>query len=111
MPITVFGTLKAWTEQEFASNSAPFFDYSFRGRGTLAVAADILYDYSLPPHNPVLVSADFIGADATFTGTAEPVPEPASWLLALPILAVVLFRGTRRAKPPASSKICRTVNT
>ncbi len=105
VPITLFGTLEAWTGQEFASNSAPFFNYSFRGRGTLAVAADILYDYSRPPHNPVLVSANFTGAGVTFTGTAEPVPEPASWLLALPILAVVLFRGARRAKPPAPSKI------
>ncbi len=97
VPIAVFGTLKAWTEQEFASNSAPFFNYSFRGRGTLAVAADLVY--TGPP--PLSVSAFFTGASATFTGTAEPVPEPASWWLALPILAVLLFRRTRHAIPPA----------
>jgi hypothetical protein len=96
VPVAVSGLLQAWTEQEIASNSAPFFNYSFHGQGTLRVEANLLYDFSRPPHNPVLVSAEFVGADTTFTGTAEFVPEPASWWLALPIVAVVLFRRTRR---------------
>jgi hypothetical protein len=88
VPVEVSGALTAWTEQEFASNSAPFFNYSFRGRGTLAVSADLVY--TGPP--PLSVSAFFIGAQATFTGTAEPVPEPATWWLALPVLVVLLRR-------------------
>jgi hypothetical protein len=98
VPVAVFGVLTAWTEQEFASNSAPFFNYSFSGQGTLHVSADLLYDFSLPPHNPVLVSAEFIGAQTTFTGTAEPIPEPATWSLALPVLVVLLRR--LRAEAP-----------
>jgi len=91
VPITIFGTLQAWTAGELASNSAPFFDYSMRGTGTLSGFANVFYDNS-SPSGPVVSAIDLPTAFVDFSGTVESVPEPASWLLALPIAVILLYR-------------------
>jgi hypothetical protein len=87
LPITLSGEVKAWTAQEMAAHSAPFFDYRLTGTGTLTV-------YLEPGTNFV-----FRGATADFSGFAEPVPEPASWrlvLCAIPTLAWLRLRRRPR---------------
>lgn len=79
LPITLFGELKAWTPGELAANGAPFFDYQIAASGTLSA-------FFYGTIDNVMV------ANAEFSGTATPIPEPATWCSALALSALLLRR-------------------
>lgn len=81
IPVVVSGDLRAWTAEEWASGKAPFFDYQIRGTGTLEAF------FTVSPYY-------WERGDLWFTGTADPVPEPSTWLLAL-APAILLLRRIR----------------
>ncbi len=84
LPVVVSGHVKAWTAEEWASGEAPFFDYQITGTGTLKAGfADSPFFW--------------YGGNVTLSGTAEPVPEPATWVLAFGLVLLMVRRSRARA--------------
>ena len=83
VPITLFGELRAWTPEELASHSGPFFDYQISASGTLTALFYGTID-------------NVLTANAEFTGTATPIPEPATWCLVVAL--GLILRGRSRVR-------------
>jgi hypothetical protein len=79
LPIVLSGYLKAWTAEEWVSGEAPFFGYQVTGTGTLNARA---------PYSPFYWNSGYV----TFSGSAEPIPEPATWALALTFGLLTIWR-------------------